>query len=86
MDSPLLAFSHGLNNAFILDGKTITLETGGIRVDLESDSPAAVVYTGGYLDRPRSYVAIEFEDIPFPETRRVTASFTRRITLNFRVL
>lgn len=82
--SPLLAFSEGLNNAYILDeGGQVRLSAGGITVEGSSDSKAVVVYSGGYLESPSSHIALEFEDIPFSSTRTVTDHFHRRIRFSF---
>lgn len=82
--SPLLSFSKGLNNAYILDeGGAVRLSAGGLRLTGRSDSRAVVLYTGGYLEHPMSHIAIEFEDLPFSSTRQMTDRFRRHIEFSF---
>ena len=79
IESPELAFSCGLNNAFILSGNSLKLSAGGIKLTGKADTTAVVVYTGGYLDNPSSYIAIEFQDIPINSKRTVTKEASRHI-------
>lgn len=80
MDEPFLAFSHGLNNAFIL-GKdhAAALSADGMKLTGISDSAAVVIYTGGFLDPPSSYIAMEFQDIPVNSCRTVADRTSRHI-------
>ena len=79
--APELAFSHGLNNAYRLAGSpAVELKAGGVSLSADSDSRAAVIYTGGYLPVPSGFAAIEFQDLPASSERQVTADFTRTIS------
>lgn len=82
--APELAFSHGLNNAYRLSGSPAAeLKAGGVSLSADSDSRAAVIYTGGYLPVPSGFAAIEFQDLPTSSERQVTADFTRTISFTF---
>lgn len=82
--APELAFSHGLNNAYRLAGSpAVELKAGGVSLSADSDSRAAVIYTGGYLPVPSGFAAIEFQDLPASSERQVTADFTRTISFTF---
>ncbi len=86
IESKDLKFSNGINNAFILSGdKTVCLKGRDVELKAKSDSPAVVIYTGGYLKNRNSYVAIEFEDIPFNDTRTFTNHFRRHIEFEFNI-
>ena len=82
--APELAFSHGLNNAYRLSGSpAVELKAGGVSLSADSDSRAAVIYTGGYLPVSSGFAAIEFQDLPASSERQVTADFTRTISFTF---
>lgn len=62
-DDPILAFSHGLNNAFLWK-HTARLSSGGLTLLLESDAPDLVLYSGGYLPNPSTALAMEAQQLP----------------------
>ncbi|MBO8435688.1 MAG: hypothetical protein IAA97_01740 [Spirochaetes bacterium] len=80
IDSPLLSFSHGLNNAFILTGsRNVVLSTSDMKLTGQADTDAVVIYSGGYLFPESSFVAIEFQEIPINSRRTVTEEAHRHI-------
>lgn len=78
------AFSKGVNNAYVLDkDRKVVLSTGELSLVASSDSEAVVLYSGGYLERPHSHIAIEFESIPFADTRPVLSHYRRSFSFRF---
>lgn len=63
MKDPLVAFSHGLNNAFLWKGEA-TLSYDGLSVCLMSGTPSLVLYSGGYLPDPSTAIALEAQQLP----------------------
>ncbi len=78
------SFSNGLNNAFRLSGeKRLLLKADDLMMSATSSSQAVVLYGGGYLERKAAYIAVEFEDVPFQETRTVTDHYRRTFSYTF---
>lgn len=78
-----LAFSKGLNNAFLLKGP-ITLSSADASLRIESDAPSAVIYSGGYLEKPSSAIAIEPEgSVLFSCAVTGTLKYCRQIKYRF---
>ncbi len=81
---PQLSFSRGLNNAYrLVNDKFVRLESDDLMMEATSDSAAVVLYSGGYLKKPSSHIAVEFEDLPFNENRTVTDRYKRSFTYRF---
>ena len=79
-----LSFSRGLNNAYILkEGSSLQLSAGGIKLTAASDSPAVVLYSGGYLERPFSFLAVEFQGIPINSMREEWKEYERNFAFTF---
>lgn len=79
------SFSRGLNNAYRLSGKRILhLLSGDLMMEAAGTSVGVVLYSGGYLERKAGYIAVEFEDLPFKETRTVTEYYRRDFSFTFR--
>lgn len=82
--APALAFSHGLNNAFLLDkGGAVCLKNDDLIITCRSDSEGMVIYSGGYLDPPSSFIALEAQSLPINSHRPVTKRFRRTIRFDF---
>ena len=79
-----LSFSRGLNNAYILkEGSSLQLSAGGMKLSAVSDSPAVVLYSGGYLERPFSFLAVEFQGIPINSMREEWKDYERNFAFTF---
>lgn len=79
-----LSFSRGLNNAYILkEGSSLQLSAGGIKLTAASDSPAVVLYSGGYLEQPFSFLAVEFQGIPINSMREEWKEYERNFAFTF---
>ncbi len=84
IDLEEFAFSKGVNNAYVLDNdRQVVLSTDELSVIATSDSDAVVLYSGGYLDKPHSHIAIEFESLPFADTRPVLSHYSRSFSFRF---
>lgn len=82
--APCLGFSRGLNNAYILKkGSAVRLSAGGLSLEASSDSPAVVIYSGGFLEEPSSFIALEFQSVPLNECRSETKDYVRRMRFRF---
>lgn len=82
-----LSFSRGLNNAYLLnDGSSLQLSAGGLMLFAVSDSPAVVLYSGGYLIHPFSFLAVEFQGIPINSMREERKEYERNMAFTFSFL
>ncbi len=81
---PAITFSHGLNNAFLLDkGGAVCLKNDDLIITCRSDSEGMVIYSGGYLEQPSSFIALEAQSLPIDCHRPVTRHFHRTIRFDF---
>lgn len=84
--APCLGFSRGLNNAYILKkGSAVHLSAGGLSLEASSDSPAVVIYSGGFLEKPSSFIALEFQSVPLNECRTESSDYVRHMRFRFRL-
>ena len=84
--APCLGFSRGLNNAYILkEGSAVHLSAGGLSLEASSDSPAVVIYSGGFLEKPSSFIALEFQSVPLNECRTESSDYVRHMRFRFRL-
>ena len=82
-----LSSSRGLNNAYLLKkGSSLQLSAGGLMLFAVSDSPAAVLYSGGYLIHPFSFLAVEFQGIPINSMRGERKGYERNMAFTFSFL
>lgn len=82
-DTVSLGFSRGLNNYFFLDGP-VWIVNGELCVVVSSDAPGAVVYTGGFLEKPFSGIAVEPETlVPLSGAVDGVTRFERNISYRF---
>ena len=87
IDKKELSPSKGLNNAYLLNnGKQAILQGKDIKMVATSNSEAVVIYSGGYLEKKSSFVAIEFQSVPLNAMRPVTDNFHRWIRFSFQNL
>ncbi len=82
-----LSFSRGLNNAYLLKGgSSLQLSAGELMLSAVSDSPAVVLYSGGYLIHPFSFLAVEFQGIPINSMREERKGYERNMAFTFSFL